>query len=159
MAPISNVPFRSALANIAAGLALVTPDWRRWLQEVKDGIDAAARRVGVAVGLADQSTSVSGTVDTPTLAAGLYRVSWLLEVTQAATTSSSVQLTVITTSGGVVTTQTGDALTANTVGAALSGVFVVSVDAGTPISYTLTYVSVGATALEYGLSLSPEVLP
>jgi len=159
MAAISNMPFRSALGRVVGQMVTVADDWRRWLQELKDGIDLAARRVGAAVSLTAQEASIGTTaVSTPALVTGLYRVSWVLRVTQAASTSGSVALSVTTTADGVGTTQTGTALATNTLGAALSGVFVVSVDVGTAISYATAYASVGATPFQYALGLNVEAM-
>jgi len=158
MAQISSVPFKSLFA-VGVGLASrVSEDWRRWLQEVKDAIDATARRVGSAVALAGQVAAVSGTLYTPARA-GLFRVSWVLLITQAATTSSSLQLSIGATTGGVLTTQTGQALTSNTFGDVQSGSVVVSSDAAAAITYAVAYASVGGTPLAYAVNVTVEALP
>jgi hypothetical protein len=157
MALLSGVPFNRVLAGIGVRALRVSEDWRRWFQEVKDAIDRSAQRVGAVVALTAQSASVSGS--TAVLDAGLYRVSWLLRVTQAATTSSNLQISIGATSGGLATTQSGAALASPAAGVVQSGSVVVLVDAGTAITYATAYASVGATALAYGLSLTVETLP
>lgn len=156
---ISNVPFRNALARVTGTIATVTDDWRRWFQEVKDAIDRAAQRAGSAVALTAQVASIAATaMPIAGQPAGLYRVSWLLRVTQAATTSGSAQISLIGTVDSVVTTQQGTAV-ANTLGAVDSGSALVEVDAGTDIQYAVTYASVGATPLRYSLDIVVEALP
>lgn len=155
-AQLSHVPARSVLGLLTGGMLRVSEDWRRWFQQVKDRIDATTPVIGSVLALTAQAASVAGSVETPTLEAGLYRVSWSVRVTQAATTSSSVAVTIGATVGGVPTTQVGDALTANTVGAVQSGSVLVEADAATAITYATTYASVGATAMAYGLRVSVE---
>lgn len=156
---ISPVPFGKALGIVSGSIVRVTEDWRRWLQQVKDAIDAAGRKVGAAVALSAQASSLIGAVDTPALTAGLYRVSWHLRVTRAATTAGSVALALSTTAGGQVTTETVGTLATNVLGDARSGVAVLDVDAGAAVSYATVYSSTGATALQYALQLSVEALP
>jgi hypothetical protein len=157
MAALSSVPFKAMLATASR---FVTEDWRRWFQEVKDAIDLAAKRVGAVLALTAQAASVSGTLfTTPATGAGLYRVSWVLRVTQAATTSSSVAIAIGATVGAVLTSQSGAALTANTVGAVQSGSVVVASDASAAITYALTYASDAATEMQFAASVAVEALP
>jgi hypothetical protein len=157
-AQLPAVPVRASLGRVVAGLVWLSEDWRNWLQTLKDRIDATAQRIGAGVALTAQAAAVSGTVSTPTLEAGLYRVSWVARITQAATTSSSVTVSIGATSGGVPTTQAGPALTSNVVGAVQSGSVVVDVDAATPITYATSYASVGGTPMQYALSVAVERL-
>lgn len=89
--------------------------------------------------------------------AGLYRVSWWLRITQAASVSSSVTVTLGTTDGGVACTLSGPALTANNVALPQGESRIIRADGAALISYSTTYVSVGTPAL-YDLEILVEAL-
>jgi hypothetical protein len=148
----------SAIGRVSGAFAWLTEDWRHWFQQVKDRIDATAARVGATLALAAQSAAAAGTLLTAT-EAGLYRVTWTARVTQAATTSSSLAVSIGATADGVTTSQAGAALTSNTVGAVSSGSVLVEADTATAITYATAYSSVGATSMLYALSIVVERLP
>ena len=87
--------------------------------------------------------------------AGVFRVSWFLRITQAATTSSSVAVTVAFTDG-VSLTVSGAAVTGNTTSTFQQQSVVVRCDANSSLSYSTTYSSVGATPMQYALSVVVE---
>lgn len=160
MALLPPVPFARFLGSVIADRARVTDDWRWWFQGLKDGIDRAAQRVGSAVALTAQAATIAATaLPTGTLAAGLYRVSWFLRITQAATTDSSVAVTIGATVDGVATSQAGEALTSNTVGAVQSGSVIVEADQASSITYAVAYSSTGATACQFALDVVVEGMP
>ena len=88
-------------------------------------------------------SSALGLTSLVTVATGVYRVSYRLRVSTPASTSSSLSLSVVTTEGGVVCTQTSAALASNVANVPLSGVFVVHADPSTPIQVSAAYTSVG----------------
>lgn len=90
--------------------------------------------------------------------AGVYRLSWYLRITQAATTSSSILVTFAWTDSGNGIASSGAALTTNTLNSTQSGSAVVRVDASTPLTYATTYASVGAAVMQYALTVSAEYL-
>lgn len=107
--------------------------------------------------LTAQDASI-GTTALLTIAGGLYRVNYYVRVTRAATTSSSIELSLIGTDGAVVVTQTTPAVTGNTTASVGAGTAIVQCDAGTPLSYATTYGSVGATTMQYAIQLIVEAL-
>lgn len=157
MAQLSPVPFRNVLTVVNQWI--VTHDWRRWFQELKDRIDLSPVRIGSAAALTGQVATIGPVaLVTPSLQTGLYRVSWLLRITQAATVSGSLQIAIFATVGGVVTTQTAAALASNVLGDVQSGSVLVTVDPGTDISYRVTYASVGAAVLTFTSDVYVEAL-
>lgn len=106
----------------------------------------------------DQSAAIAATaLGLGTLAAGLYRVSWHLRVTQAASVSSSLTVSVNHTAGGISCTQTAPAWTTNNTGQPQSGSVLVKVDASSPVLYAVAYASVG-TPMHYELDLVVEAV-
>lgn len=90
--------------------------------------------------------------------AGFYRVSWYARITQAATTSSTLTVTIGWTESGVGVTTSGPALTANVVTATQSANVLIKADANSPLTYATTYGSVGGTSMQYSLSVLAEFL-
>lgn len=154
---LPQLPYRnSLLTETDPNPNWVSRVWQVWFRSLIDAVNAAT--LGVAtVTLAAQSASISTTDALPdTGASGLFRVSWFLRVTQAATTSSSVAVTVGWTDGSVALTSSGAALTGNTTSTYQTGSLLVQADAATALTYSTTYSSTGATAMQYGLSLTAE---
>ena len=113
------------------------------------------------VALAGQAADVAATtlvVAPPSPPQTLYRVAWYVRVTTAASVSSSVQVTVGWTDGGVVQSTSGAALTGNTTTTQESGSVLVSADAETDVTYAVAYTSVG-TDMAYALSVVVEAIP
>lgn len=119
--------------------------------------EASAARVGSATTQPGLSAAVSTTaLELGALSAGYYRVSVYVRVTTAATVSSSITPTIAHTDNGIACSQAGDALTANSVSVPKSWTFVVYADASSPISYSVAYASVGATAAVYKVTIVVE---
>jgi hypothetical protein len=76
-----------------------------------------------------------------------------------ATTSSSVSLTVSWVEDGLTRSLSTTALAANTLAQYASGAFLIKSDPGVPVTYAITYASVGATPMHYALDLYTERLP
>lgn len=153
------------LAPLPRGQALVdavrrmSTGWADWMVSLVDKVEAAAVRVG-GVTLTGQSAAIGATaVPTPVLSRGLYRVQWTARITQAATVSSSVTITVAWTDGGVACAISGAALTGNTTATVQSGEVLVSADAATTIRYSTAYASSGATPMAYALAVRVEEVP
>lgn len=154
---LAPVPFRTALIDLKT--LFLRQEWVRWLQSIKDAIDAAAQKIG-AVSLTAQGAAIALTaISTPTLTAGLYRVDTYARITRAATVSSSLTVTVRWTDGGVAQSFTNTAITGNTTGTSQQRVFMVRADEGTTITYETAYASSGATSMQYGLDIRLEVMP
>lgn len=165
MSQLPPVPMRSPVLESGASdpgkrqpfMAVLHREIVNFLNLLRQAASVASQFVG-SVGLSAQAASIP-TTDIATFPAGLYRVGYSLRITQAATTSSSAQLTIGWTSHSVSCSQTFPALTGNTTASQSSDQIVVNVDASTPITYSVTYASVGATPMQFALSIFVEELP
>lgn len=92
------------------------------------------------------------------LTGGVFRVGWAARITQAATVSSSLTITITWTESTIVLSTSGAAITGNTVTTIQSGIILFRADQGAPISYSTVYVSVGATPMKYNLDLVLETV-
>jgi hypothetical protein len=134
-------------------------DWQRWFNSLKQALLTTPGIMG-SVALRAQASSVATTpIPTPTLSPGLYRITYYSRVTQPATLSSSLELTLSWVDGGVTCSVTTPAVIGNTTASIITGQQIVSIDNGTQVSYATTYSSVGATPMRYTLSIAFEVLP
>lgn len=157
------VPFRDEVVisreNAPQGRAgLLGQVWARWLDLVRDAVNAAFGKVG-AISYRALSTGLSTTDVATKLTAPVYRVTWAVRVSRAATASSSLQMVISWTEGGVAQTVAGAALTGNTTKTRESGTFLCAVDANTAIQAETNYASVGATAMQYSLDVMVEEAP
>lgn len=133
--------------------------WIQWFTGVYTALRAAARNIG-SVSLEAQSAAISATaIQTPDLTAGLYQVTYAARITQAATASSSLTVTVTWTDGGVTCTQSGAAMTGNTTSTVQSGVIVLQSDAASTVRYSTSYSSTGATEMQYQLAVRLAAMP
>lgn len=167
---------RSAIARTPAPISTPISDYDRlgkmtgyvpvpW-SDYFNGVDA---QLAGSYAVLDHQQVPSGSTSLPStpiaadvLAEGLYRVSYYLVVLQAATTSSSVSVTIGWRDRGVTRQQTSPALNLNTTQQAFSNVFMVRIDYATAPTYSVTYASVGAQPMLYGLDVLFEqvlVLP
>ncbi len=106
-----------------------------------------------------QSASIAATqIPVGALPAGTVRVSWYARVTQAATTSSSLTVTIGWTENGLPLTSDGAAMTGNTTTTVQSGSVLVQPDADSPITYATAYASVGGVVMKYALTVAVEFL-
>jgi len=150
------VPMRSKVLDI---LGHLSRDLVRFLDSLRNWLSATGRQIG-DVALTAQSAAIT-TTDVPatTLDGTLYRASYSLRITQAATTSSSAQLTLGWTSDSVSCAQTFAAVTGNTTATQQSDVIVIAADSATTVTYAVAYSSTGATSMTYALDIRLEVLP
>lgn len=136
----------------------ITRTWIEWLTRQSQQVAQSARRLFSAA-LQDQDASIAATdISNGTLAAGLYRVSFNLTQVQSATTSWSCSVTIDWTYRTVSKAITSTALTTNLTSAAQSFSYLVRVDKNSPIRYSTTYASVGATPARYDLAVTLEIL-
>lgn len=133
--------------------------WLRWLtDEMVPAIDRAPTRQAHA-SHADQAASLPLTpLPLAQVPPGLYRVSYWFRVTTPGGVSSSLQFSLTWTSGGVVLTSSGVAVTTNTTSSLQFGTLIVRVDADAPISYATTYASAGVPSMVYELDVVAEAL-
>ena len=133
--------------------------WIQWFTGVYTALRAAVRNVG-SVSLETQAASIGATaIETPALTQGLYQVSYAARVTRAATTSSSLTVTIAWTDGGVACTSSGAAMTGNTTATQQSGFLLIQVDDATTVRYSTTYANVGAQTMQYQLAVRLGVAP
>lgn len=132
----------------------ITQIWLRWLTQIQQVITAGTTRLNIVTKTA-QSASIGATdFSGGSISGGLYLIQTYERITQAATTSSSLTVTLGWTDGGVVQSFSWPALTGNTVTTVLTGPPVtIRVDNRSPITYATTYASVGATPMKYSLDL------
>jgi len=126
-----------------------------WLFELQGRTESAAESLDT-ISLANQGAAISATPIVVTETAGLYRISWYLRITTAATTSSSATVTIGWTESGVALTKSGPAVTGNTTTTTDTGTFLIRADAATALTYAVAYASSGATAMKYRLDVVVE---
>ena len=121
-----------------------------------DRLDASPARVA-NVSLTAKTASIGATAfDRTSKDAGMYRIGYFARITTAATTSSSLTVTMSGTNGGVAVSFAGSAMTANSTATVQSGNFYLQADAATDIKYATTYASSGGTAMVYSLWVTLE---
>lgn len=109
----------------------------------------------VVESLTQQDASIGATsLNIGTTSSGLFLVQARARISRAATASSSLALSIGWTESGLsLTSSPFAAITGNTTTSNASGSVMVLIDAASPITYTTTYASVGATAMQYTLSI------
>lgn len=157
MAELPPVPMRSKVVDRTT--EWFTRDIVNFLNALR-GVLATVAQVIRSVAVRDQDASIPTTdLSAGVLPSGLARVTYALQITQAATVSSSAQVTLGWTTSTVSASQTFAAVTGNTTATQQSGTITVLSDAGTPITYAVAYVSVGATPMVYSFDVRVEALP
>lgn len=135
-----------------------TTSFLEWITALIGDVDASPARVET-VSVENQGAAIGTTaIPTPALAAGLYRVSYYARITRAATTSSSLTISIGCTETAVSVTFSGAAMTGNTTATVQSGSVLIRIDASTPISYSTAYASSGGTSMVYRLDVVLEVV-
>lgn len=152
------MPFTIAPMPVGDELVLrdrtISEVWRLWFRETKRVVDATPERV-VTKQLTAQTASIATTSLPLSVTTGLWRVSWAARITRAATTSSSLTVTIGWTDT-VALTSSGAALTGNTTTTSQSGMLLIAADGNTPMTYATTYASAGATTMQYKLDIVVE---
>tara|TARA_R100000808_G_scaffold24612_1_gene57170 strand:+ start:3847 stop:4332 length:486 start_codon:yes stop_codon:yes gene_type:complete len=156
---LAEVPFRSMVLTDVRNL--LTREWIRYLQSVVDVVNNAARKRAL-VSLTTQSAAISTTtIDTGTLDPGVYRVSYSARISRAASTSSSLTVTLSWRDGDVAQSQSGAAMTGNSTTTQQNGTFLVhngtnASSANDVIKYATAYASSGGTTMQYSLFVLVE---
>ncbi len=144
------IPFQDQLAGPGG---MVAPIWNRYLTVLVQRVLATEWIVASTVQSA-QGAAIAATDLGPALPEGLYAVKWYGRVTQAASSSSSLQVTVTWTDGGVAQSVSGASLTGNTTSTAESvSLPLFHADAGAQVKYAAAYSSSGATSMQFGLTV------
>jgi len=120
-----------------------TPRWMVWLRDLRDDVNTSSIILaGGAVTLANKSAAVGLTpFTTASLSSGQYRVSAFTQIITAATINSSVIVTFSFTLNTVACVVSAPAVTSNDPTRPGSWCGPISIDAGTPVSYSIAYVS------------------
>jgi hypothetical protein len=126
-----------------------------------------------AVDLTVQAAAITATTlyTVPAAGAGMYRISWVATVTQAATTSSVLggtngfQILYTDNDTSVVKTMPGQIVAGvdtnannSTATGTISGCFIANAKASTNIQYQMDYSTLGATPMQYNLHIKLEAL-
>jgi hypothetical protein len=148
-------PAKDAIVDRVGRATKVLLDWATALADDTDAAPARLRTVT----LTEQAAAIGLTsIPVGTVSAGLYRINWYARVTRPATTSSSLTVTFGWTESGQNVTLSSAALTGNTTTTVQSGIVLLRIDAGTPITYSTAYASSGGTSMAYRLDLVVEQL-
>tara|TARA_R100000963_G_scaffold34754_2_gene29509 strand:+ start:156 stop:644 length:489 start_codon:yes stop_codon:yes gene_type:complete len=157
---LSEVPFRVALVDGTPD-TLLARFWTRYFQSIVDVVNNSARKLTLK-SLTVQGAAISTTtLDTGTLDPGVYRVSYTARITRAASTSSSLTVTISWRDGDVAQSQSGVAMTGNSTTTQQNGTFLVhngtnASAANDVIKYATAYASSGGTTMQYSLYVLVE---
>lgn len=127
-----------------------------WLLNLSTVISRCATRLGSVVTFTAQVASIGLTAMAGTASGGRFRVTVTLYIEQAATTSSSVTVTLSFVRNGIARTATTTAIVNGTATTSWTQVFLLDSDAG--LSYSATYASVGATPMKFGGTVLTEAI-
>jgi hypothetical protein len=152
---LPGLPYRSTVIDRAG---LIGRDWSDWLQQIVRAIDGSAQRSGLSA-VSGQGAALAAQTLVTAAARALFRVSFYLRITQAATVSSSATVTIRWTDGGVACAQAFAAVTGNTTATTQNAVAMVKSDQGTAITIEVAYASVGATAMQFAIDSRAESQP
>jgi hypothetical protein len=148
-------PLRSRLVD---EVGLMTREFNNWLRGLTAAINTASTQATPPIMLTGIVGSIGTSLLVPNAPAGVYRLSYSVRISRAATVSSSIIVTFQWTTAGVVQTFNSPALTGNTTTSLQSGTILASIDGGSLISYSTAYASVGGTTMAYDLALAVEAL-
>lgn len=134
----------------------VTKAWIDWFTNLFSVQAQTPTRVA-ATSVSAQSASIGATdLSDGTLSAGLYRISFYARITQPGTVSSSLTIAFDWTDATVSVPFTETAITGNTTTTIQTDTLLIEIDANSPVRYSTTYASVGATAMTYKLAVTLE---
>jgi len=158
VAAISPIPADTALA-LSTGV--IVDAWYQYFLQARDRLNANPHILGTVFDLVTGQSAAIGTtsIPLPTLGIGLYRVSTYARITQAASTSSSLTVTLGWTDGTVACTYSGAAMTGNTTATMQSGSLMIRNDNLSPLTYSTAYASSGGTVMQYRLDIAVEQIP
>lgn len=113
--------------------------------------------VGQVVQVSTQAAAIAANALVTSTALPLYRISYALRIAIPAGVSSAAQVTIGWTQGGVAQTRVGANVTGNTDTSNDSDVFLIRPDAGTVVTYAVSYASVGGV-MEFEFDVIAEGL-
>jgi hypothetical protein len=137
----------------------MTETWVPYFTSQNAITTASVRQQTTPVTLSNQTATIGLTaIPAGSLSSGLYRVSYYARVTTASGATSSLEVTIHWTDGGISCSLTSPALTTNTTASVSTGTALVNIDGATPVSYSTTYASTGAPPMAYALYIVLESL-
>jgi hypothetical protein len=151
-APNPNLPKGQKDVN-AYGM---TDTWAKFFGSIAQTVSQASSTLNTTSVTAAAASIITTNLPLGQLNSGLYRVTWYARITRAASSSSSLTITLGWTDGGVAITQSGAAITGNTTATYQSLTYMIHVDRLTEITYATTYSSTGGTTMQYSLYLTVE---
>lgn len=134
----------------------INKEWFLWLSGIVELLQKAPTAQGRVLKASEQASISTTPVEIGQVSQGIWRVSTHLRVKTPATVSSSVQVTISWTDGGVAQSESGTLLNGNLTTTREGKTFIIRTDASSPISYAVAYASVGATAMIYTLDVVVE---
>lgn len=135
---------------------VLTNDGVDYLLSLGNDVNQTTRRL-TSVNLVLQQAAI-GTTPIPlgALAGGLYRVTFYLRITQPGTVSSSAQVTLGWTDGGVVMSKTFANVNGNLTTSFDTDTILVENDQALALTYAIAYASAGATPMQFKLRIVIE---
>jgi hypothetical protein len=134
----------------------VSTYFRKWLLTLTDRLQRAAYVIANVYSLTGQNAALATHAVYTTTAAGLYRVSFVVRVTQAATTSSSLTVTLGWTRSAIALTAAGSAIVNGGVTSVQSGSVLMRAASATDLTVAVAYASVGATPMLWEIDVVVE---
>lgn len=134
---------------------LLSDQWRNWLGRLPATLASIPSILNV-VRLDGQTAMVAQELNDGKLLKGLYRASYLITVTQAAGTSSSLTVSLSWVADALDMAWSGATMTDSPLKAFQTGTMLLRCDADSPINFDVAYASVGAPALTYSLDFALE---
>ena len=146
-------PLSEKLPKLKLGVS-----FQRWLSGLRAVVDSNPVRLAHTL-LQSQAASIGTTpLSIASVTQGIWRISVTVRVTRAATTSSELLVTILWTERAVTQTEATTNLTTNVTTTREGKTFLIRSDASQPISYAVTYASVGGTSMQYSLDIVAELL-
>ena len=140
---------------------IISSVWYEYFLQAQDRLNAGADTLTTVFdSVINQSAAIPTTsIPLTTLSVGLYRVSTYARITQAASTSSSLTVTLGWTDGTVACTSSGSAVTGNTTATTGRQSVMIRSDADGSVTYATAYSSSGGTVMQYRLDIAVEQIP
>lgn len=136
---------------------LITRVWSNFIQQQLVSRIQSTPQIFQTVETENLNAAVASTaINTGTVTAGLYRLTYYVRITTPAGVSNSVTVNFGFTDGGVSCTMTGIAITGLTTATVGTGTFMIRSDQAAPITYSTTYASNPANACIYSLDVVGE---
>ena len=137
----------------------VETDWYQWFLALWGRVNRSAERLA-SKRLVLQDASIAATsLPLGSLSPGMYRVSWRFRITRAATINSSLLFTLGWTDDAVSLTRSSVAKTGNTPATEDNDTWLIRIDQAAAVTYATTYVSNGATVMQYELEVVVDSVP